>query len=177
MLILSSDVEVLPEGLLSLIASHCRVDFDRDHSYLKLATARAIAEIENQTNRAIVPTEYLWKPVCEGAFVQSPIYPIRGLSYQTDPDVWVSLPWQNELTCDRFHCDWLLTSLSQSTADGLKLDVGYEGHEDIPMDVLSAILLLTAALYENRESMQFGTIHHLPDQVTRLMAGLWRPSV
>jgi hypothetical protein len=177
MLILATDTQVLSSGLLPIVKSHCRVEFSRDDEYLELATSRAIAEIENQTNRAIAPAEYLWKPVCDRSFVEPPRGPVRALSYQTDPDVWVELPWQTALTCGRFPCDWLYAGLAQSTADGLKLDVGYASHEDIPMDILSAVLLLTAALYENRESMQFGTLNNLPDHVNRLMAGLWRPSV
>jgi len=150
------------------------VEFDRDDDYLRLATARAISEIENQANRSIAPAEYLWKPVCDCRYVEPPYGPIRSLSYQGDLGDWVPLVWQTAYECGRLRCDWLLT---QSVGDGLKLAVGYATAEDIPMDVMSAVLLLTAALYENRESMQFGTLHHLPDQVNRLMAGLWRPSV
>ena len=41
---------------------------------------------------------------------------------------------------------------------------------------MNPVLMLAATLYENRESLQFGSMNELPDMARRLLSGLWRPA-
>jgi hypothetical protein len=57
------------------------------------------------------------------------------------------------------------------------LDVGYATESQILPAVRNPILMLTGALYEQREAVQQGTFTELPDMARRLMSGVWIPSV
>ena len=167
-----NDLTVLPQGLLAQVKSHCRVEFDRDDQYLLEATSRAIAEVETLTNLSINPAEWKW---CIGDCVPQhrgywrfPKAPVRSVFSVDDKDV---------RTPVKFYVDEAQVYLCATSGGGNYIfNVGYLTAADIPPAVLSAILMRVAALYEYRESLQFGSVNELPDMDSRVFSGLWRPS-
>lgn len=57
------------------------------------------------------------------------------------------------------------------------LAVGYGDINEMAPSVISPIMMIAAAFYETRESLQAGMLPEVQDTARRLFSGLWRPSV
>lgn len=168
------DFSVLPTGLLPEAKQQMRVEFARDDEFIKGCIARAIAEVEAVTDLTIAPSTWIWKvDACDCqsnhyGYWRVPKTPVQTVSavdaagLQTPVEVY-----------------WIEgTAYITGTVGGqYVIEAGYPTKAQMPPAVLNPILLIAATLYETRESMQFGSIHEIPDMARRLMSGLWRPSV
>ena len=174
-----TDLDLLPDQILPAAKAHCRVDFDRDDQYIRGAIGRAIGEVESATNISVNPCTYRWNGYREcGGRGEIPKTPCRAAYYFDDTGARVDVAllrdenraWLPDARVVRYY--WV-------TDPGKEyfLECGYSDFHQITPVVMNAILFLTGTLYENRESLQFGSINELPDMTRRLLSGLWRPSV
>jgi len=169
----SVDFDVLPRDLLVAVKRHCRVEFDRDDSYLVEATARAIAEIESVTDLSVNPAMWIWEPsnCYEISRERVPKSPTRQMDEIDDQGVvtgTVDLKWYG---------DNAFAPELWSAHGRYRIHCGYLAALDISPAVLNPILMLTGTLYEQREAVQAGSFNELPDMANRLFSGLWRPAV
>jgi hypothetical protein len=130
--------------------------------------------VESVTNISINPAQYKWTPCREqqdlrwskyrGRYTRIPKFPVRRLQ----------LAGKNiDMICEE-----LAFLVCDADADATYiLDVGYATESQILPAVRNPILMLTGALYEQREAVQQGTFTELPDMARRLMSGVWIPSV
>ena len=167
------DFQALPMALLPKVKAHCRVEFTRDDPYLMDATARAIAEVESQTDLSINPATWRWSPGDEcGSSSERywlPKTPVRQVMMVDTAG--------NQTPADLGYYDNRVWLKNGATTGEYLLEVGYATVTEIAPAVLNPILLLTGTLYEQREAVQMGTLGELPDMATRLLTGLWRPAV
>lgn len=169
------DYCTLPEQLLPAMKEQSRVEFTRDDEFLKTALARAISEIEAQTNLSIFEAHWNWSDIksCgSGQFIRLPKAPVCGVLDTSGAPVTV------DFTCERGG----LGNPAFVKVSGLPSEVvlvaGYKQVAELPPRLVSVILERTATIYEFRESAQMGgALNEMPSFDTRMIAGLWVPSV
>lgn len=171
--LLSVNFDTLPRGLLEEAKQHLRVEFTRDDDYIAGSVARALSELQAATDLTVFPSLWEWQPDqtdtnrC-GVGVKVPLTPVNRILKDDGTGTWVDY--------DAVAHDYPNVYITQKEKL-LRLEAGYQIKEQIPPLVLNTVLLLTGALYENREAVQAGTFVELPDMTRRLLTGMWRPSV
>lgn len=162
----------LPTLLLCAAKGQCRVEFDRDDDFLKSAIARAIGEVEAVTNLCVFNS--LWE-VDGVTCPKIPKTPVRQVMVDdgTGTGTWVRT--SDILLGDPFYFGQ--SFFKEPYAPLYRVEAGYVDLDCLPPALVNAILLITANIYENRESQQMGMVYELPDTTRRLLTGLWQPSV
>lgn len=175
--ILNRDYCTLPAELLAPAKEQLRVEFDRDDEFIRVALSRAISEIEPLVNFDIFAT-LSYAEVQPANCVQLDRTPIFRIDQCQDDDC------MHTTTVDiRYmeggnqHNPSRAVLNAVGTTGKLMIRSGYEHANQLPPNLVSAILMQVGSLYENREAVQQGTYHALPDQTQRVLSGLWRPSV
>jgi hypothetical protein len=167
------DIDVLPYQMLPTVKEHLRVDFDRDDQYIRGCIARAISEVQAVTDISINPATYKWGWTdgrnCSARREEVPKWPVRRVFTKDATGTETTIP------VVRYENRTFITG-GHSSRD-LLVDCGYKNIQQITPHVMSAILMLTGTLYEQREAVQAGSFHELPDMARRLFTGLWRPAV
>lgn len=173
--ILPIDYTTLPDALLPLVKSHCRVLFSDDDELLKSYTAQAISYAEKVWGFRVFSVDVSWVPEPSGsARYETPTWPIStfaatsgGLDvaadYQLEMTSMVEPWWLAKIDGDVFPADILVT-LTAGYADATQMDPA----------MLSAILRVASGLYENREPVGF-TGGFVPSWINDLLSGLWVP--
>lgn len=175
------DYTALAHQLLQPMKEHARVDFDRDDGYLTDTLVRAIDEVEAVTNISISMATWHWY---EDSFAckKIPKVPTRFILDPSDLSGGPTGTMIDQSEIVRFYGGpdepgTMQLSPSVGQYEYLVLMVGYPRREQVPPKIISAILMLAGHFYENREAVQSGNYHLLPDVMQRLFTGLWRPSV
>ena len=164
----------IPEMLLCTAKQQCRVEFDRDDNFIKQAIARAIGEMEAATNISIFNQLWEWDITDTG--VINPVLqknPVRRVMVDDGAGNWVDTT-AVELG-DPFYFG--RSRVLEPYATKYRFEAGYGVVECMPPTLVNPILLITAHIYENRESVQFGSLNELPDMTRRILTGLWLPTV
>lgn len=177
---ISTNTDLLPDNMLDAVKRHLRVEFTRDDDYIKEAIARAIAEVESATNLSINPSNWqlkIWEGECEPTWYHTnmtrlyklPKSPVREV-FSVDAAGAQTPVELRRHEHETFISDW-------NRAGTYLIKAGYNGADVVPPAIKNAIYMRVGTLYENRESVQAGTLHEMPDDALRLVTGLWRPSV
>jgi len=171
--LLTVDFDLLPAQLLCAAKEHLRVEYDRDDGYIKGAISRAIGEVESVTDITVNPSTYEWEPIfCRGQRlpVQIPKVPVRNL-FILDVD-----GNQEQVLFNVYENTAFLPDTYYGTKQKYLIEAGFSDLSQMAPVVANAIFMITGTLYENRESLQFGSMNELPDMARRLLSGLWRPA-
>jgi uncharacterized phiE125 gp8 family phage protein len=177
------DNELLPDALLSTVKAHTRVEHTRDDELLKVYTAASISLVERKCNVSLNPATYV--------VTRDELRYGRGLK----PGWWLPLNNVHAFAADNggvdISADYLLgnADFGGNTSSYLypvntsgcgtslpfgalvTLEVGVDDPAVLAPGFLTAILRLTASMYENREAAS-GLAGDGFD--SELMA-LWRP--
>lgn len=176
--ILSRDYCTLPAELLLPAKEQLRVEFSRDDEFITVVLSRAISEIESIVNFDVFKTVSEWTPdskTCQ-LLPRVPVVQIEICSdKQCKTPVVVNL--SRLQGGSMFEPGPGMLDASGLQYEKMLLHTGYTAANQLPPQLVSAILMQTGALYENREAVQAGVYRELPDQVSRVLSGLWRPSV
>lgn len=167
-----------------------RVDSAADDAGLARLITAATRHVEQLTRRALVTQS--WALVLDAfpcGSIRVPLPPlvsVESVSYVDADGVTQTLDPSAYLV-DRFgmlgqiHCayglDWP-TTRAQPMAVRVEFTAGYGTADDVPGDVVAAILLMVAHLDQNREAVQIGvTVAELPMGVAALLSPYVVPGV
>lgn len=168
------DLTSLAKELFPTAKAHMRVEHTRDDQYILDCVVRAINEAESYTGISIHLAVWHWYETSYEC-CKVPKFPVRFIEY---PDGTVL---DENLVVGfyggPFEPVGSMVLGSGVQAEYLQLLVGYPHVEQIPPQLVSSILALAGSFYENRESVQLGNYRMLPDAMSRLFTGIWRPSV
>ena len=171
------DYCTLPEQLLPAMKEQSRVEFTRDDDFFKTALARAISEIEAQTNLSIFEAHWRVADIsaCDNnasGWIQLPKTPVCRITDASGADLTV------QLVCQQGGLGEPGAAHIKTLPKDAVLVAGYSVMKDMPPRLVSVILERTATIYEFRESTQLGSsLNEMPSFDTRMLAGLWVPSV
>jgi uncharacterized phiE125 gp8 family phage protein len=173
------DRAALPDMLLPLAKSHCRIDGSYDDDYLTSVIGRAIARLEATNDATINPTTVTWSPAAAEFINGGATLPVRpAMSFTAvagSPAVDTTANYSLVLKWDGIH-GLPIQVLKGAAADGLivTLTAGYADLENAPQ-LLDLVLRHTAHLYENREILTPGAPYVAPDLA--MDATWWMPRI
>jgi Phage gp6-like head-tail connector protein len=170
------DYASLPDAMLDAVKAHCRIDFDDDDASLRSYTAQAISYAEKQWGFRVFGVQVAWLPEPVGASrYATPAWPISDFTV-TAGGLDVSADYRLEMT-SMTEPWWLVKIDGQAfPADASALlTLGYEDPETMDPAMLSAILRVTATLYEHRESINAYSLEQVPSWLNDMLSGLWIP--
>lgn len=173
----SIDRTALPEELLPLVKSQCRVTFVDDDELITLHTAIAIAYCEKFWGLQIFGGEVSWSPdLSTGASrYQCPVQPVSDFTitsggtdvkadYRLEGAALTEPVWLARIDGTAFHADAVIG-----------LTTGYAELAEVDPAAIGGILRVSASLYENRESVAAYSLDQVPFWLNDMMGGLWVP--
>ena len=171
------DRTALPEELLPLVKSHCRVDFADDDDLITMHTAIAIGYCEKWWGLMIFGGDVSWSPdLSTGASrYQCPVQPVSDFTissggtdvkagYRLESGGLTEPVWLVRADGTAFHPDAVIT-----------LAAGYAALAEVDPAAIGGILRVTATLYEHRESISSYPLDQVPYWLNDMMSGLWVP--
>jgi hypothetical protein len=171
------DRAALPEELLPLVKSHCRVTFTDDDTLITTHTMIAISYCEKFWELQLFGGEVSWSPALSigASRYRCPVQPVSDFSitsggvdvkadYRLEGGALTEPVWLARIDGTAFHADAVIG-----------LTVGYAAIAEVDPAALGGILRVSATLYENRESVAAYPLEQVPSWLGDMMGGLWVP--
>ena len=167
---------------LDRVKAHLRVDGTDEDALIGGYLLAAVGLAENHTRRCFLPRPMLlslfWRPASGIDLPTAPVQSVDSIVYETaDGEETVMAPasYRSILDGDMAlilpvsRWDW--PEASRAGRVKVAFTAGYPTAEDVPGDIIAAVLLLVGHLYANREGVIVGTIaSDLPLGVSALLA-------
>jgi hypothetical protein len=174
---ISIDRTALPQELLPLVKSHCRVDFADDDNLITMHIAIAISYCEKFWGLQIFGSEVSWSPALStgASRYQCPLQPVSDFTissdstdvkadYRLESGTLIEPVWLVRADGTAFHPDAVIT-----------LAAGHAAVAEIDPAATGGILRMAATLYEHRESISSYPLDQVPYWLNDMMGGLWVP--
>lgn len=168
--ILAIDRQTLPDEMLPMFKTHCRVSFPDDDQYLQLCLIRAIDLAERHWGSFVFGTVVLWTTSYSAQRRQVPVVPVMSFT-ASDAE-------GNDVTAEyRIRSDYFERLDGQPVPAGLSvtLQCGYDAYADMPPSAIDVSFRVGAHFYENREAVTSYSLDAVPMWLTDLLLGNWVP--
>lgn len=177
--VLTPNWTALPAALLPIAKEQLRIDFTDDDASITRMIGWAIGYFENFTSLTIFSGSVAWSPPLDTglSMYQCPVRPVVSFTvssvagggdvssqYKLVANSLIEPVYLQRSDGSAFHGDAAIT-----------LTVGFTDPAKLAPSVMATIMRITAAQYENRESISAITVDQIPFWLNDLMIGHWVP--
>jgi hypothetical protein len=175
--VLTPDWTTLPTALLPLAKAQLHITFTDDDAQITRQIASAISYFEKFNGLQIFGAAVAWSPILELGWsaYPTPVQPVRSFTVLVDTvDVSTEYELRQRSAVEPVYLV-KLDGTAFPAAAVITLQAGYDDASKIDPSIVDVILRVTAALYENRESISATAIDQVPFWLNDLMGGHWIP--
>lgn len=168
--VISVDRAALPQAMLPMFKTHCRVSYTDDDQYLSLCLVRAIDLCERHWGSFVFGTVVLWTTSYRAQRRELPVAPVQSFTASDEAG--------NDVTSDyRIKGEYLERVDGQPVPAGLSvtLHCGYDAYVDMPPSAIDVSFRIGGHLFENREAVTSYSLDQVPQWMNDLLVGTWIP--
>ncbi|RDL51847.1 hypothetical protein BLJAPNOD_02993 [Ensifer sp. M14] len=176
--VLNVDRTTLPDEMLPMFKTHCRVTFADDDAYLTLCLMRSIDLFERHAGWFVFGNTTVWVPLVTATTtrVALPVQPVSSFTVSLD-SVDISDEYRM-LRGSTATTPWFLERKDGGVIPaGLEntLTAGYADMASLPPSVIDISFRVAAFYYEARESVTSYSVEQVPQWMNDLLLGNWVP--
>lgn len=170
----SVDRSALPQAMLPMFKTHCRISFTDDDQYLQLCLVRSIDLFERHAGWSVFARLATWNPpASQASAILLPVMPVSTFIVELN-----SVDVSDEYRIQQDQLDgYFIRKSGEPIPAGLNitLTVGFADIAEMPPSVTDIAFRIGAHLYENRESVTSYSLDQVPQWMNDLLLGNWIP--
>lgn len=175
------DRATLPDAMLPMFKTHCRVTFADDDDYLKLCLKRSLDLFERHAGWFVFGSTVEWQPVNLPSVgvtrLPLPVQPVTTFVVLDSAAIDVSIDYRIRPGSSATLPSFLERKDGAVIPTGLNitLTAGYADIDTLPPSVVDISFRVGAHYYENRESVTSYSLDEVPQWMNDLLLGNWIP--